>query len=360
VPPHGRLRYSLAAVVSLCVASAPTHADSGPTLAEYRAAVATYRHGDIEAVSGSIAGWDRGEMRKAALLAVADADSRFVEAAMMMHSDAAVRVSWDTAAAVVRELDLAESLMPALTAGGKGGSARRSDEVVGQIAAFRRHWYAFAASVHLAQTSPGTAADLLRRATRTFPDDAPLHVLMGTADEMRSHILWPDAHDPTAIAAMSTGPARTALVNATSSYRRALQLDPASTDAALHLGRALFLLREPATARPLLERAAADPNDEPTRYLGLLFLGALDEFEHRTADARRAYEAAIEAAPSLSTPYLALSALAFRSGDAAGARAAVAAMPSETGPDTVDPWHAWQNGGLDTDAYEWLRAQVVE
>jgi tetratricopeptide (TPR) repeat protein len=109
----------------------------------------------------------------------------------------------------------------------------------------------------------------------------------------------------------------------------------------LRYGRVLGLLGKHAEAAVELRRAVADLSDRQMLYYAGLFLGASEEALGDRDAARVAYEQAAELFPLAQSPLLALSQLARRQGDRAGALRAIDrlfALPAEELDEHADPW----------------------
>jgi hypothetical protein len=92
------------------------------------------------------------------------------------------------------------------------------------------------------------------------------------------------------------------------------------------------------------------------QYLSALFLGAVLERRRDLAGARAAYERALAVNPSSQAATVALGYLDVMAGRPD--RAQEVARAYVTDPNPVDEWWAYQNGGFDRSAMDWLRRQV--
>jgi hypothetical protein len=123
-------------------------------------------------------------------------------------------------------------------------------------------------------------------------------------------------------------------------FRQAVALDPAFVEARLRLGLALASVDRHEDAAAELRAAAASAREPILQYFASLLLGREEQaLGHRDA-ARSAFEHAASLYPRAQSPYLALSQLARRSGDKAGARRAflpVLNLPARES-DREDPW----------------------
>jgi hypothetical protein len=184
----------------------------------------------------------------------------------------------------------------------------------------------------------------LNHAREIFPADPSLLLLSGFQREtfagvpvqtaVRSAIL------PSGVT-LDVGSERAELRDAASFYQRALELRPDHAEGRMHHGRVLSLLGRHADAVVELRRAAAALPDKELEYLAQLFLGAEEETIGNRDAARIAYERAAELFPRAQSPLLALSQLARRYGDRAGALRAIERLFDLSGEERVehdDPW----------------------
>lgn len=176
-----------------------------------------------------------------------------------------------------------------------------------------------------------------------FPADPDLLFLTGTLHEtfagpniqnaMRSAVL------PAGIT-VTVKSDRAELRQAEDYFRRALKENPEMTEARLRLGHVLVMLERYADAAVELRQAIASPAEPLLQYYALMFQGAAEEALGHGEDATAAYSRAASLYPTSQSPRVALSALARRRGDRAGAWLAmqqVFGLPS-TEPSRDDPW----------------------
>ena len=132
--------------------------------------------------------------------------------------------------------------------------------------------------------------------------------------------------------------------------------DEAHAEARLRLGRTLGQLDRHADAASALRAASKSLADSQQRYYSDLFLGAEEEALGRFEAARAAYERARRAYPRAQSPYLALSKLARRTGDRAGAlRTTEEMFDLSKDPARNDPWWSYFVVGA-RHAEDWLDA----
>ena len=195
------------------------------------------------------------------------------------------------------------------------------------------------------------------RAREMFPNDRDILFLSGCQHEAYARPLIQSAVQT---AVLPTGfsieidSARLELRRAESFFRGALSQDPAHAEARVRLGRALGLLDRHADAASELRAASESPADAEQRYYSHLFLGAEEEALGRFEAARASYGRARQGYPRAQSPYLALSKLARRTGDRAGAlRATEEMFDLSTDPARNDPWWSYFVVGA-RNAEHWL------
>src|SRR5499427_5778745 len=181
-----------------------------------------------------------------------------------------------------------------------------------------------------------------------FPGDPDLLFLSGTLHEVYGTPEIQSAlHSvtmPTGYS-MAIGSARAELKQAEGFFRRALEHAPEMAEAHLHLGRVLGLQGRHADAIVDLQQALRLLDDEELRYDGELFAGAEDEALGRYDEAAELYEQAAARYPGAQSPLIALSQLARRRGDRAGALAAmerVYALPPIEDEARLDPFWVYK------------------
>jgi tetratricopeptide (TPR) repeat protein len=186
----------------------------------------------------------------------------------------------------------------------------------------------------------------LERARAMFPDDATIQFLSGCEREAYAR---PDLQAAVRTASLpsgfvlSSGSERAELAAAAGFFRRALTLHPDFTEARLRLGRVLLARGQHKDAAGELRLALARTSDDLLRYYGALFLGAADEASGDEDLARTSYALAAQLYPNAQSPPLALSALARRRGDRAGALAEVRRVfeIAYSAPEHDDPWWSY-------------------
>jgi tetratricopeptide (TPR) repeat protein len=215
-----------------------------------------------------------------------------------------------------------------------------------------KQWYRTVAAVFAIQRLLTESDAHLIRARQVFPVDAELAAASGrlhetyAAPRVQSFIEEGGSNDVRNV----VGSERSNLRKAEASYRKAIELDSQMLEARLHLGRVMGLGGRHEDAidqlRNVTTAAASDP---PIQYLAWLFLGVEEQALGRKDGARESFERAAGLYPNAQSPHLALSQLARRSGDRAGALAAIQALlalPASAG-ERDDPWWSYLDGRRD-------------
>jgi tetratricopeptide (TPR) repeat protein len=186
----------------------------------------------------------------------------------------------------------------------------------------------------------------LDHARDMFPNDADIAFLIGCERETyagpafqsfaRSAVL------PTGTF-LDIGSESRDLREAEAFFRRALALNPRMVEARVRLGRVLLAVGKAQDAVDELRPAVASTDDPLLQYFGSMFLGAAEEALGHLPGARDAYARAAMLYPRAQSPYLALSALATRRGDRAGALTEIRRVFDLRGAQDQreDPWWAY-------------------
>jgi tetratricopeptide (TPR) repeat protein len=228
---------------------------------------------------------------------------------------------------VAAHWELARMLLDALKTPGR-------DEMV-------RRWYR--ATAAWMESSEDHDTDHLNRARTVFPHDPDLLFLSAcqheayASAEIQSSLRA--AAIPTGVR-IDVGSDRAELRQAEGLFRQALAANPAMPEAHLRLGRVLSLLDRRGDAIPELRAAIATTDEDLLQYYGQLFLGAAEDALGHFEAARDAFMAAQLLFVDAQSPRLALSALARRRGDRAGAlRELQQVLAAPADMDAVDdPW----------------------
>ena len=296
-------------VVGLVVLLAPAGlaAQSGVLSPAYESVVRRYAAGDRQGAVANLADWPEGRLRDefTALRALVQASLACpggcgaanvwqripIEAALMLHSDAAQEVRGEG-----RLPRLHESAAVEIARLLKQDPSRRT---------FACRWYEAMAGLAQGENRWGEALEWAERGLEDYPDSAGMHLVLGSIEETLGARLGFRAH----------------LERAERALRSAVAADPSLGEARLRLGRVCWRLGETTEARSFLQDVLDRKPERETALLAHLFLGRLDEDAGRLDEATQAYEAALALDPSAQAARIALSHVRLRRGDTASARA---------------------------------------
>ncbi len=347
---------------------------SEPLYIPYRNAVVSYQRGSFASAARAVNSWSIAELHRVVQFALGTRNggptSGFAgehiggptpEAAAMLHTEIVLRGPSTTTLPDSVQLELAELLIRGMD------RVRQRTALVDREEAleFQQRWYVLVASYFLAGTNPRAAERWLDRAASLSRGDRQLtgaqawvDLTTGVTFELAAHLLDPECRRASCADtnAQSQRPGR--LRFAAAAYERALERDPSLVEARLRLGRVRFLRSDRRGAESELRRALAEATTARQRYLAHLFLGELAQVGKSFSQARREYEAARAEGPQFQAAYIAIGFVAQLVGDTAALKelSATAARSDEA---MRDPWSGYQNGALDEDTLEWLRAKVA-
>ena len=235
--------------------------------------------------------------------------------------------------------EIARTMLAAIKPKGADHPQPGSDPMV-------RDWYR--ATVTWMQHVESHDTDHVNRGRALFPADPVLLFLSGTLHEIYATpeiqsavrgVVMPTGYS------MAIGSARAELRQAEGFFRRAVERAPEMAEGHLRLGRVLGLLGHHADAIVELRQALTLLDDDELRYDGELFAGAEEEALGRYDEAAQLYKQASGRYPGAQSPFIALSQLARRRGDRAGALAAMEqmfALPSADDEARQDPWWVYK------------------
>jgi Tfp pilus assembly protein PilF len=209
--------------------------------------------------------------------------------------------------------------------------------------AYAARWYEFAAAA-IRTSAPAWVQELERRA-RSRVEGSPA-----------TEALWKARQQEL----LARGPGDGIVRNPERAFEKALEIDPESFEAWLHLGRIRMNRSDPKPAVDALRKAMGSP-ERRVRYLASMFLGAIAE---RTADFAQAEERYREASvtyPWAQSPALALAHLLSRTAREVEARTTLAAQFARSQRMVVDPlwtYYLAPDELLDATLCE-LRAEVM-
>jgi tetratricopeptide (TPR) repeat protein len=224
-------------------------------------------------------------------------------------------------------------------------------------------WYRATSAFLLRDRYLGEAPDHLNRGLQIFPDDPSLLLDSGYLNEKFSSTAIQAAVQEMRATGGNpgVGSRRAQLERAERSFRQVLRVEPGHADARLRLGHTLSELAEHEEAAAELRKAIAGNLKGNQLYFAELFLGREEEALGNRADAKRHFENAAELYPKAQSPRLALSQLARRSGDRAGAIRALQGVTSLRSTPLndaarTDPW--WEYYEVHADDTEPLMEQM--
>jgi len=215
----------------------------------------------------------------------------------------------------------------------------RPDPSLDEIVAL---WYRATGAYLQTHQAFAYAVPHLDDARRIFPGDADIWLYSGSVHEgyAAPHVQASVGPGAGSAAVGSIRSSREEFRQAERAFRQALKSDPKLTEARIRLGHVLELSGHAQEAVTELRRAAAETDSNLLRYYADLFLGQAEEALGRREAAREAFDRAAERYPRAQSPRLALSQLARRYGDRAGALGAIQQVLALTGDETrrEDPW----------------------
>jgi tetratricopeptide (TPR) repeat protein len=200
-----------------------------------------------------------------------------------------------------------------------------------------RLWYAASAAFMVSRADLAELQRHVGRARRLLPTDAAAQFFSGVLHE---NFASPQIQSAILGTKTEIGSVESESKEAEKLFRQAVTLEPAFVEARLRLGRTLGVVGRHAEAAVELQRAIAATDDRLLQYYGNMCLGREEQALGRREEARAAFERAASLYPRAQSSYLALSQLARRYGDKAGARGAlrpVLDLPAR-GSEREDPW----------------------
>jgi tetratricopeptide (TPR) repeat protein len=124
-------------------------------------------------------------------------------------------------------------------------------------------------------------------------------------------------------------------------YRRAIEIDPASSEARVRLARLLELRRRYEDSAAQLSQVTANAPDDALGFYAHLFAGRTAQALGRMDEASRHYEEATARFPNAQSALLASSLLAVLRSDRAAARVPIERLGLGTSDSAADPWWAY-------------------
>lgn len=210
----------------------------------------------------------------------------------------------------------------------------------------RRQWFLTVGRKALWMLIVGVSDGVLKEGCETFPDDAALHLTYGMARETDAFSVDYLASSDLARFGpnLSSSYQRTAaLSQARSALERAVELNPASAEARLRLGRVYVLLGDHTRAVPHLDQARVIDSLPAYRYLALLMLGDLQLRTGGIDPAIDLYLSARRLMPNAQSSYIAHAHSLRIAGRAPEAAAVISEMLGRAVHDD-DPWTYYPRG----------------
>ena len=214
---------------------------------------------------------------------------------------------------------------------------------------FVHAWYRAVAGLLQLHREVAAAPQLLELAVSMFPDDAYLLASAGSVHELlASPIVQAGSYFRDSGLSADVGSEASNLAKAERFFRRALDRDPAAAEVRVRLARVLGRQGRHREAIEALRLVRPDEDEPFVRYFTWLFLGDEEQAAGDPDAARDAYSHALTVFPSAQSGWLALSHLARRVGDRAGAidamERALTSPSSARGDERYDPWGEYSAG----------------
>jgi tetratricopeptide (TPR) repeat protein len=283
-----------------------------------------------------------------------DLDVADVEAAILLHSDAATK-AWQDGRLNFVTIHVAAAIRIATwlyaTLGRSGVATNRTDPSISRLN--HRDWFLAEARVLTGLMEFGASLSILESALNRFPDDPQLLLASGSAKEGQARLTETQAKSDlfrrwNERQFIRESAKRTAALRraAERDYRRVLDLDPACAEARLRLGRVLAQAGRLADAEKELRAVLAASDDNYLRYMGSMFLGQVLASGRRLPEAAERYREAIRLQPDCQVCRVALADALDRIGDQTRAEAVLMEFLPRAEPkiDRVDPWWVYPYG----------------
>lgn len=339
----------LLSAAALLAPLAGTGAGQERDFEHYVELVLRYRDGGSEAVERRLAAWSDDEATRA-VYALRDA---FRRQAPVAPRATAVALHTETAFGLRERglhdradlhLELAHELVQAIPEPPSEADARLS-----------RAWFRAAGLHYTMHALVAQAGDLLEEGLDHHPHDARLWRARGGVDELIATVGARREDGRTVAQRRSRDRPEDHFERAARAYESALEIDPQALDSRLRLARVRQRLGDLDEAEEQLQMVLGAGPGGDLAFLAELFRGDLLEGRGHLGPAVAAYRRAVALHPDSSSARLALSNALLRSGDRAGAAAAVRAALAAS--DREDLWLSYLAGVRDLeDARDALRA----
>jgi len=334
----------------------------------YLGLIDSYRTGDVKGAVAEILRWPREHVERSAtdlvasVLAAPDDDPRagsaVLEAAILLHTDAAIVAEPGDLRAAEFHMAMAEALVEGVDRVRESRAALRAAPRLVPT----RDWLLVAVGWWQGRWQLGPAGELLERLLRAVPDDPQVRLAAGMYEEARhaheSRTMAQYGRLPRGPMSLGLQDARTTLrmrdeaqirqrlVDAAGHFERALRADPGLHEARVRLARVEILRGNPGEADDLLVLAREGSRDPVVLYLAELFTGRRADVTGAAEAAVAAYQRATLQLPHAQAGRVALAHALERRGRIAEARAALQAAMAEPRATTfsADPWWDYQFG----------------
>jgi tetratricopeptide (TPR) repeat protein len=322
---------------------------AAPALPGYRELVEAYGRGEtttaVSALRALGAELAREEARK--LRRGRGCDARCTEAAVLMHTDAAVAAGG--AAEADLQLATARELLDGLPEGSEGR-------------AWRRDWLLAAGYLREGQSRLPEALRFFEEAERVSPGDAEALLGQGTVEEVASLLpeLMPRTREAAPVGSerlpefVERAEREQYETRALALYERALSREPRLLEARLRRGRIEERRGKAREARADLEAVAREAKEPYLQSLARLFLGELEEQGGRLEAAVESYRAAEEAWPGFQSAGVALARALERQGRRDESARVIERDLERAGAPRDDPWIGYHLG------LAWRRDAVLD
>jgi tetratricopeptide (TPR) repeat protein len=225
----------------------------------------------------------------------------------------------------------------------------------------RHDWVVYVTLGYHARSVLVGLRQFIESALQRYPKDPPLELCLGVYYERVARFtivdesLLRDVYPSDQVAGW-----RHNLESALDAYEQAAKGSDLTVEAHLRIGRIRAQLKDIRRAREQLEPLAASANPPFMKYLALLILGDVDIEDRRPEAAADKYRAAFELFPTSQAPLLALSRLSDQSGDVPAARDWLEKSFALSTNRRVDPWWLYFAPFIDMNALALdLRTQIT-
>lgn len=340
----------IAAVLVMAVVVAPRA--SCAQVPEFLQLLETYTRGDLPTATRALADWPEARVQAAGRALAANLTVAQAKAAAMLHTEAAFELYPERRAFI--HLELARSAIARLRPSACRADSRAPCDPSAN--GFIARWHGLVAIYQASHHDSSNARHELNQARAMAADNPDIELLDGAILEVSIQLSEPNVRG--AWSSFDTGTLQNDLLAIVPAYERVVKRHPESVEARLRLGWALHLARSSSTrVRAELAFVAERATRSDLRYLAHMFLGAVEERDHRADDAMREYEAA-HAAEANQSSFVALVGMASARGLADRVGQLASEFARVAVPGRTDPWVAYNAGFTGGGLLDGLRADV--